>query len=282
MDKDHNMLTSDGGLRSVPQLELPSSLRILVLAPHPDDFDAVGVTLKYFSDSGHYVHVAVVRGGSGVEDEYRPDLTLDQKAKLREDEQRQSLHFFGLPERCQTFLSLSNDAEDQMVGSPENATAIVALMQKEAPDIAFLPHRNDSNSAHRAMYQLFSRAAQQSGRPLAAFLNRDPKTIGMRTDLYMPFGQAEADWKAELLRFHDSQQQRNLRTRGHGFDDRILAVNREISRNLSLAHKYAEAFELELYNNQSNKSKHPDAVDALLRAAHPVLANAGDDRHDEA
>jgi hypothetical protein len=53
-----------------------------------------------------------------------------------------------------------------------------------------------------------------------------------------------------MLRFHDSQHQRNLRTRGHGLDDRILEVNRSVARELSLAHEYAEAFEVELHNTE--------------------------------
>ncbi len=140
---DLRTLASAGHPRDISELSLPDALRILMLAPHPDDFDAVGVTLKY---------------------------------------------------------------------------------------------------------SLFTQAAQRSGQPLAAFLDRDPKTIGMRTDLYMPFGQEEGDWKAALLRFHDSQHQRNLHTRGHGFDDRILDVNRAIAHELSLTHQYAEAFEIELHN----------------------------------
>jgi len=83
------------------------------------------------------------------------------------------------------------------------------------------------------------------------FLICDPKTIEMRTDLYMPFDQAEADWKTQLLRFHDSQHQRNIRTRNHGFDDRILDVNRGIARKLLLAHEYAEAFEIKYFGASS-------------------------------
>jgi hypothetical protein len=101
------------------------------------------------------------------------------------------------------------------------------------------------------IYALFRQVASRSGRALEAFLNRDPKTIAMRTDLYMPFGQEEAGRKAELLCFHDSQHQRNIRTRGHGFDERILDVNRAIARELSLDDKYAEAFEIELYFQDS-------------------------------
>ena len=82
---------------------------------------------------------------------------------------------------------------------------------------------------------------------LAALLFRDPKTTGIRTDLYTDFGDDEAAWKAELLRFHDTQHQRNLNTRGHGLDDRILAVNRTIADELGLEEPYAEAFEVELF-----------------------------------
>jgi len=85
---------------------------------------------------------------------------------------------------------------------------------------------------------------RRAGFPIAALLSRDPKTVSMRIDLYMPFGEREAEWKAELLRFHDSQHQRNLNTRGHGFDERILTTNRHIARELGIDAPYAEAFEL--------------------------------------
>jgi len=251
-------LLSANAPRALPDVSLPAELKILVLAPHPDDFDAIGVTLKRLLNNGNPIHVAVARTGSGIEKAYCPGLTLTEKADLREKEQRQSLQFFGLSENCLTFLTLENDAEDQLLDNSGNGIAIMALMRKEDPDIVFLPHGNDTNSAHRAMYAIFRQAARRDGRPLAAFLIRDPKTIGMHTDLYMPFGQADADWKAQLLRFHDSQHQRNLRTRRRGFDDRILDVNQQIARDLSLADKYAEAFEVEIHDHREQKSQQPN------------------------
>jgi len=89
--------------------------------------------------------------------------------------------------------------------------------------------------------------ALEAGYPLVAFLNRDPKTIQMRCDVYLGFGETAAAWKAELLRFHRSQHQRNLNQRGYGFDERILGVNRHSAEACSLEARYAEVFELEFF-----------------------------------
>jgi hypothetical protein len=84
-------------------------------------------------------------------------------------------------------------------------------------------------------------------RPVVVFLNKDPKTIGIRNDVITTFGEAEAGWKGELLRFHKSQHERNLRTRNHGFDERILNVNRKDAEELGLQNKYVEIFELKFH-----------------------------------
>lgn len=75
-------------------------------------------------------------------------------------------------------------------------------------------------------------------------LNQDAKTLQMRVDLYFEFGEADAAWKGKLLRFHRSQQERNLGTRGTGFDARVLRVNRKAAEALGSALPYAEVFEL--------------------------------------
>lgn len=75
-------------------------------------------------------------------------------------------------------------------------------------------------------------------------LNRDPKTIAMREDVYVLFGEEDAVWKRALLRHHESQQRRNMRTRGIGFDERILAGNARIASAAARDGLFAEAFEL--------------------------------------
>ena len=68
--------------------------RILVLAPHPDDFDAIGVSMRYFHKRGNPIYLAVTTSGaSGVEDSFCSPPTEEAKGKLREEEQRASCWF---------------------------------------------------------------------------------------------------------------------------------------------------------------------------------------------
>lgn len=239
---------------SLREQPIDTSSTLLVLAPHPDDFDAIGVTLKFLFSNGNPLEVAVAYTGSGVEETYRPGLTLEAMTQLRVCEQRNSLRFFGLPEGCLTFLRLENDDSDQLVESERNLLLLESVVTQRAPDIIFLPHGNDTNSAHRAMYAMVRQIALRSHRPITLMLIRDPKNIFMRTDFYLGFDEVEASWKAELLRFHDTQHQRNLNARGYGFDKRILNANRQYAKELALPEPYAEVFELETYNppNQHN------------------------------
>ena len=227
---------------------IPPHLRLLVVGPHPDDFDAIGVTLKFLANQGNPLHLAVIGTGGGVDDTTHPGLSMDQKTALRETEQKESARFFGLPDYAMVFLSLEKDAQDQLMDNATNFDALTAAVEDVAPDVIFLPHGNDSNATHRTTCALIRQVAIRSGRPVALFLNRDVKTIAMRTDLYMPFGEELATWKAQLLRFHDTQQQRNLATRGHGFDERVLTLNAQTARDLHIDAPYAESFELEFYN----------------------------------
>ena len=236
------------GPRSLRDLRLPRKLTLLALGPHPDDFDAIGVTLRFLSGNGRALQVGVVRTGSGVEDAYVAHPTRAAKAALREAEQEASARLFGLTDEQLTFLTLEMDAEDQPLDGAGNEAALAAYLGEERPDWVFLPHGNDTNTGHQRMYAMFRRIAAAAGRPITAFLIRDPKTIQLRLDAYTPFGEEEAQWKGALLRCHDSQHQRNLRTRGHGFDDRILNVNRQIAAEIAgCPSPYAEAFEVERF-----------------------------------
>lgn len=223
---------------------IPRDMRLLVLAPHPDDFDEIGVSLRIFRDNGNPIFVSVLSSGaSGVEDGFCTPSDPETKARIREGEQLRSCRFFGLPDDHLEFLRLSEDFDGHILESPENYQRISQCVQRIRPALVFLPHGNDTNADHQLTYSLFKRIALEAEFSLEALLNRDPKTIRMRYDFFTAFGPSEAEWKTALLRFHTSQMERNLNTRGIGFDERILSVNQEIARDCPGKKEFAEVFE---------------------------------------
>jgi len=223
----------------------PAGLRVLVLAPHPDDFDAIAVTLRHFHQRGDEVRLAVISSSwSGVEDSFCSPPTTDRKAALREQEQRDSCRLFGLPEDRLVFLRLMEDDDGHPVDDECSIARVRDHILGVRPDMVLLPHGNDTNAGHRFAFRMLERCAGSMGICFTALLNRDPKTVEMRSDLYTFFGEEEASWKAALLRCHRSQHRRNLNMRGHGLDERILRVNRRSAAEFIGRGPYAEEFEI--------------------------------------
>src|SRR5689334_4602751 len=96
------------------ELPLPTDATILVLAPHPDDFDAIGVTLHQLHQRGHPMHLAVLTtGANGIDDGWEGLVDREAKTQVREREQLASCAFFGLaPERV-CFLRLWESGDPQ-------------------------------------------------------------------------------------------------------------------------------------------------------------------------
>jgi LmbE family N-acetylglucosaminyl deacetylase len=237
-----DLLQSGPRPRSLRELAFPRPLQVLVLAPHPDDFDAIALTLRHLASQGHAVHLAVLTtGASGVEDGFGGATDAAAKAALREAEQRESCAFFGLPPERLQFLRLWGDDAKAV----EDLARLQAWIAARPGDLLFLPHGNDSNRTHRRTCESVRSIAAELRLDAWACLNQDAKTAQMRVDLHFAFGEEEAAWKARLLRCHRSQQERNLRTRGSGFDERVLQVNRNAAAALDVALPYAEVFELQ-------------------------------------
>lgn len=233
---------------SLQTLTVSKEHRLLVLAPHPDDFDAIGVTMRFFRKNGNPLYVAVATSGArGVEDTFCPPPSLEVKIKIREQEQRDSCHFFGLPEACLTFLRLEEDKTGNLLNNEANIDRVRRCFFSQSPAMVFLPHWHDTNLTHQRVYSMLHQVVLEASYPLAIFLNRDPKTIKMRCDFYLDYDETSAAWKEKLLRLHQSQHQRNLNHRGHGMDERILNVDRHSAKVCSLNAQYAEIFEIELF-----------------------------------
>lgn len=241
MRSELDLLQPTGAPRSLRALALPAALRVLVAAPHPDDFDAIGVTLRHLQAQGHRLQVAVLTAGaSGVDDGFGGASDDASRAALREREQRASCAFFGLPPQSLQFLHLWGT---QSTAASDELDPLRRWLAAHPADLVFMPHGNDSNRTHRRTFDAVRAVAAEQGLQAWALLNQDAKTVQMRVDLFVDFGEEEAAWKAQLLRCHASQQARNLRTRGSGFDARVLEVNRQAAQALGTSLPYAEVFE---------------------------------------
>ncbi len=222
---------------------IPKTLRVAITAPHPDDFDAIAVTMRMLHRNGNSIDLAVLTSGmSGVDDGFGGANTPTAKARIREEEQRASCQLFGLDLSHVQFLRLK-------YGDDHNGSAAEEFIKHVRPDLIFLPHGNDSNLAHQRTHDLITDIVKKSKLAALLFLNEDPKTVSIRRDAIVPFGKAEAEWKTRLLRLHASQQARNMRTRGHGIDERILSSNRKTATALGIESEYCEAFELAYFEH---------------------------------
>ena len=146
-----------------------------------------------------------------------------------------------------TFLRLEEDKTGNLLNNEANIDRVRRYFFSRSPAMVFSPHWHDTNLTHQRVYSMLHQVVLEASYPLAIFLNRDPKTIKMRFNFYLDYDETSAAWKGELLRFHQSQHQRNLNHRGCGMDERILKVDRHSAKVCSLNAQYAEIFEMELF-----------------------------------
>lgn len=230
----------------------PCRSHALVLCPHPDDFDVAAVTLKSFHRSKKHIYVAIAPTFSGILDEFYPaPVTDEEKITTREQEQRSSLLFFGLDEAQFEFFphDVDLDQNGEWTYSERNAALVEQCILEQAPDTILLPHPNDQNPAHSAMYRMVKESLVRHRLSVRLLKQMDPKTGEMRVDFYTPLTDEDVVWKTELFNHHKTQDHRNLQTRGVTLADRILKSNAQIAENNHLPCRLAEAFEIEQFSD---------------------------------
>lgn len=241
----HDWLTSvlaahhAGACITLPAGPLPGHGVALAFSPHPDDPDAVAITLRGLRDGGWTVHWGVLSySWLGVRDEEAVDHA--EKGRLRAAEQRASAALFGLPNDRLTFLDLTAGTDGNIADTADNFARASAFLYTVAPDLVLLPYGDDTNADHRLVARWLTAWACARDRATVAFFNEDPKSLDFRPDLQVTFSEEDAAWKADLLECHRTQSLRNQATRGITFAERILAVNRQDGG-------YAERFRVDVF-----------------------------------
>jgi LmbE family N-acetylglucosaminyl deacetylase len=229
--------------------------KALVLCPHPDDFDVAGVTLRQIQRRDIAIHVAVAPTYSGILDSFfKTPVSNEEKIAIREQEQRNSLLFFSLePTQFEFFPhDCDLDKNGELTDSANNTSLVEACILKQAPDAIFIPHPNDANPAHSAMYKMVRASLTQHALSVSLFKQMDPKTKGMRIDSFTPVSADDVAWKTQLLSHHKTQDHRNIVTRGITLAERVLQSNTATAETHHLPCIMAEAFEIENFSNASD------------------------------
>lgn len=227
-------------------LAWPASAKVLIIAPHPDDFDAIAVTLDFFRSQHFTLHLLVMSGGSkGVEDRFLDSADWLLKAATREQEQLASIRLFGLEDNQVEFLRLAEAEDGELSDSSENQQQLNEAILSQDADIWCLPYGKDTNSGHQRTYSMVQSLKALVSKTTLILYNRDAKTTEFNTHLYCSFPLAQAEWKSTLLRCHQSQQSRNLNLRGYGFDQRVLGFNQQQAQDLPSQEAFVETFQWE-------------------------------------
>jgi len=229
---------------NISEMEFRKGQRVGVLAPHPDDFDAISIALRILFEKGLDLRCHVLSSGaSGVEDSFAKAAAIHDKGEIRKLEQIESIKLFGLPSRNIRFDWLTENDKGEIADTEDNFKAVKKILKDGAYEFIFIPHGNDTNPDHRLVFRAVAKSLKELKSGATLFLNRDPKTIAMRIDVIAPFDAKDAEWKGALLLCHQSQHARNLASRGIGFDQRILEDNRKYARELGSKSEFAEVFE---------------------------------------
>ena len=126
-------------------------MRVLVIAPHPDD-DAIGCggSIVQHIRRGDMVHVVYVTSGEHGSPVYEPS----ELATIREGEAGKCALILGAQQT--TFLR----QPDGNVGySIELVNHFIQLIRTEKPDALYLPHSADGHKDHQQTFQIVMEAA---------------------------------------------------------------------------------------------------------------------------
>lgn len=131
-------------------------MRVLVIAPHPDD-EAIGCggAICLHGDRGDQVSVVFLTSGeAGVK-----DLSPEQAMRLREAEAEAAGRILNV--RQLYFLRSPDSALESCEGRV--AAALEPILRAEAPELIYVPHPEEEHADHQVAWREVRRAVADAG-----------------------------------------------------------------------------------------------------------------------
>lgn len=125
-----------------PQREpsLPAKLRVLIIAPHPDDGElGMGGTIIKLAKQGHYVHLLDMTNG---------EPTPNGSPEIREKEWTAAGKILGVE---RSVLGLINR---QVAHNLDSRYMLAAAIRKHRPNVMFIPYTPDAHPDHVAVTRI--------------------------------------------------------------------------------------------------------------------------------
>ncbi|MDI6602650.1 MAG: PIG-L family deacetylase [Patescibacteria group bacterium] len=122
------------------------ALRILVIAPHPDD-DLIGCggSMAMHLEKGNEVFVIYVTNGDAACQQFPPD----EFTKIRKEETLNAGRCLGLKVENLFFL----DEQPWRINEEKTRFELLDLIRQIRPDVCYIPHSSDAHLDHRATHR---------------------------------------------------------------------------------------------------------------------------------
>ncbi len=203
-------------------------MNILVIAPHPDDESiGCGGTICLHTDRGDHVAAVFLTSGEFA----LSDLPREKAWAIREGEAQESADILGIT--SVTFLR----RPDHYLGDgiEEAATELRPLLERQQPQLIYLPHANDGHSDHRACRPIVQAALSGTLIPPPALLGYEVWTPLSEYDRAENISQTITR-KLQAVCAHRSQL-KQIR-----YDRAVSALN-EYRGTMTQVGRYAEVFQ---------------------------------------
>ena len=194
------------GKKLTKKNKIPRNKKIIIFSPHPDD-DAIGMggTIIELVKNGNNVLCVYLTSGVSARNAVKGDMYVEEKEKIRRIEAEQAskllgtnIHFINLP----YFHGLT-------VKNEGNIEKIIKLLEKENPDVVFVPHQHERHPTHKASTSIVLRALKRSDLPnLDEIWFYEIVTPISTPNIIITFGEAVMAKKIEAIKAHESQMER--------------------------------------------------------------------------